>query len=128
MIATPSGMLADEVPAWREGKRKTWKGQCPEWKAVMQAIRSGMFGGGFDDVVDNVDDMEKSNDWFLVAPDFKGYLEQQKKVEELYQDQATWTKYSIFMAATSGKFNSDRTIQQYADEIWNVKPTRVPSN
>ncbi len=74
------GMLADEVPTWREGKRKTWKGQCSEWRDVMKAIRDGTFGGGFEDVVDNVDDMEKSNDWFLVAPDFKGYLEQQKKV------------------------------------------------
>lgn len=69
--------------------------------------------------------MTKGNDWFLLANDFASYMDAQAEVDNLYNDQEEWTRRSIKMTATSGFFSSDRTIRQYADEIWDVKPCKV---
>lgn len=52
-------------------------------------------------------------------------IQAQKKVDEAYLDQDRWAKMSIMSTAGSGVFSSDRTIKQYADEIWNIKPLKV---
>jgi glycogen phosphorylase len=52
----------------------------------------------------------------------------QERVDACYKDQAEWTRRSIMMTAGSGKFNSDRTIRQYADEIWGVQSMPVPAS
>ena len=59
--------------------------------------------------------------WLTVA-DFASYVEAQQKVNEAYKDQDNWTRMSILNTSSSGWFSSDRTIQQYADEIWKAKP------
>jgi starch phosphorylase len=51
----------------------------------------------------------------------------QDEVDAIYRDQDEWTRRSILYTAGSGFFSSDRTIRQYADEIWGVKPVPVPS-
>ena len=48
-------------------------------------------------------------------------------MDEVYRDQGRWTRMSIMSTAGSGKFSSDRTISQYADEIWRVQPCPVPA-
>ena len=83
---------------------------------------------GPQDLVDNVNDMTKSNDWFLLANDFADYLRAQKDADELYKDQDEWTRRSILYTAGSGFFSSDRCIDDYAREIWEVKPVPVPSS
>jgi starch phosphorylase len=65
-------------------------------------------------------------DYFLVGKDFQSYIECQDEVDEAYRNQEGWTESSILSTATSGKFNSDRTIDQYAKEIWDIKPCVVP--
>ena len=52
----------------------------------------------------------------------------QAEVDKLYLDQDEWTRRSILYTAGSGFFSSDRTIKQYADEIWDVKPMPLPSS
>ena len=59
-------------------------------------------------------------DTYFILKDFRSYAEAQKKVEEAYKDEAAWAKSAILNVACSGKFTSDRTIQQYVDEIWNL--------
>lgn len=61
--------------------------------------------------------------WMTIA-DFRSYIDAQKRVNEAYKDRANWNRMSILNTASSGWFSSDRTIQQYADEIWNVKPVK----
>jgi starch phosphorylase len=58
--------------------------------------------------------------WLTIA-DLRSYIDAQRKVNEAYKDQAAWNRMSILNSASSGWFSSDRTIQQYADEIWHVK-------
>ncbi|MFH1665824.1 MAG: glycogen/starch/alpha-glucan phosphorylase [Candidatus Omnitrophota bacterium] len=63
------------------------------------------------------------NDQYLIFPDFEDYVQTQQKVSELYKNREEWTKKSIFNTASSGKFSSDRTIAEYAGDIWGVEYT-----
>lgn len=64
-------------------------------------------------------------DEYLVLKDFAAYKETQLKIDKAYKDKEHWAKMAILNTAKSGKFSSDRTIKQYADEIWNLKPVHV---
>ena len=64
-------------------------------------------------------------DRYFVLKDFRSYAEAQKKVEEAYRDSQWWAKAAIMNVACSGKFTSDRTIQQYVDEIWKLEKIKV---
>ena len=59
-------------------------------------------------------------DTYFILKDFKPYAEAQKKVEAAYRDEASWAKSAMLNVACSGKFTSDRTIQEYVDEIWHL--------
>ncbi len=59
-------------------------------------------------------------DTYFILKDFKAYAEAQRKVEAAYKNEAGWAKSAILNVASSGKFTSDRTIQQYVDEIWHL--------
>ena len=64
-----------------------------------------------------------SDQWVTIA-DLRGYIDAQRQVGQAYVDQEHWDRMSILNTANSGWFSSDRTIQQYADEIWGLKPLR----
>ena len=59
-------------------------------------------------------------DTYFILKDFKSYAEAQKRVEAAYRDELGWAKKAILNTACSGKFTSDRTIQQYVDDIWHL--------
>jgi starch phosphorylase len=61
-------------------------------------------------------------DEYYVLQDFKSYKDAQAKINKAYMDKERWAVMAINNTASSGKFSSDRTIRQYADEVWNVKP------
>jgi glycogen phosphorylase len=65
-------------------------------------------------------------DHYMHLADLKSYLEADRRLTELYADRHEWTRKAILNVAGSGKFSSDRTIAQYAAEIWNAKPCPVP--
>ena len=64
-------------------------------------------------------------DTYFILKDFRSYAEAQRKVEEAYRDQDRWSKMALLQTASCGKFTSDRTIQQYVDEIWKLDVVRV---
>ena len=66
-----------------------------------------------------------NNDHYLVTADFQAYIEAQKVVDETYLDKEKWTKMSIMNALRTGKFSSDRTIEEYAKNIWNINKVKV---
>lgn len=121
------GVDANAVPKLRE-ERKDFKDYDPAFLKALKAISSGEFGDReyLQELVNNVSDMSKGNDWFLVANDFASYRVAQAEADACYRDADEWTKRSILMAASSGFFSSDRTIDQYAREIWGVKATPAP--
>jgi starch phosphorylase len=117
------GALADDVPRLRR-ERAAYRPD-PRFFAACDAIRSGTFGWPdfFAPIVDSI----TGGDYYLLGVDFAAYLEAQDRVDATYRDAEKWTRMSILSAAGSGKFSSDRTIREYAKDIWKVVPARRPS-
>jgi starch phosphorylase len=67
-------------------------------------------------------------DTYFVLKDFHSYVEAQKKIEEKYKDEEGWAKSVMLNVACAGKFSSDRTIEEYVDDIWKLKKVSVPDN
>ncbi len=67
-------------------------------------------------------------DVYFILKDFRSYADAQEKVEKAYRDKEGWAKMALLNTACSGKFSSDRTIREYADEIWDLKPITVTVN
>ena len=65
------------------------------------------------------------HDEYMVFADFQAYLDCQSRVDQIYRDPDAWTRMSILNTARTGYFSSDRTIREYADEIWRLQPVRV---
>ena len=65
-------------------------------------------------------------DEYFVLEDYADYARAHDDIDAAYRDQTKWAKMAIHNVAKSGKFSSDRTIQQYADEIWQLKPVQIP--
>ena len=64
-------------------------------------------------------------DTYFILADFRSYAEAQKRVMEAYKDEEGWAKSAILNVANSGKFSSDRTIQEYVDDIWHLDKVTV---
>ena len=64
-------------------------------------------------------------DQYFTLKDFRSYEAAQKRVEEAYKDETRWAKSAILNVASSGKFTSDRTIEEYAKEIWHLDKVKV---
>ena len=73
----------------------------------------------------NTESTDKADRYFILK-DFRSYAEAQKKIEEFYRDEDRWAKAAIMNVACSGKFTSDRTIQEYVDEIWHLDKVKLP--
>ena len=98
----------------------------PELKVVVDMIGNGYFSPQqpqlFRPLVDN---LLHHGDHYLLLADFTSYANCQERVSQAYCNQEEWVKKSILNVANMGKFSSDRTIQEYAHEIWGVSPVRV---
>ena len=66
-------------------------------------------------------------DTYFILKDFRSYADAQKRVEEAYRDQQRWSKMAMMNTACSGKFTSDRTIEEYVRDIWHLEKVEVPS-
>ena len=64
-------------------------------------------------------------DTYFILADFRSYVEAQRRVMEAYKDEKAWAKSAILNVAHSGKFSSDRTIQEYVDDIWHLDKVTV---
>lgn len=99
-----------------------------ELKEVIDRIRSGYFSHGDTKLFKPLVDSLLYDDQYLLFADYQAYIECQKQVALTYQDQTKWTLMSILNSARMGKFSSDRTIKEYCDQIWNVKPIKIKLN
>ena len=118
------GARAEAVPELRED-RVDFKPDG-RFQHVIELIQSGTFGWEdyFKPLIDSVTGVK---DQYLVANDFPEYIEMQDAIDQVYRDHDQWTRMSIMSVAGSGKFSSDRTIEEYARDIWGIEPLPVPS-
>ncbi|KAK4771969.1 hypothetical protein SAY86_013744 [Trapa natans] len=123
------GARADEIAGLRKERAEGKFVADPRFEEVKAFVRSGVFGPyNYDEMMGSLEGNEGYGraDYFLVGKDFPSYLECQDKVDEAYKDQRRWTKMSILNTAGSYKFSSDRTIHEYARDIWGINPAPLP--
>ncbi|KAG7892973.1 hypothetical protein KL936_001147 [Ogataea polymorpha] len=90
---------------------------------VFDFIESGTFGS-YEEYRTLVENIKIHGDYYLVSDDFESYLEAQRTIDKEYKDQDNWTRKSIISVANMGFFSSDRCIEEYADNIWNIEPIK----
>ena len=105
----------------------------PEIRQVLMQLINGTFSSDtemFRDIYNSL--LDKRNmprpDQYFILGDFRSYAEAQKRVEDAYKDEKRWAKMALLNTACSGKFTSDRTIQEYVDDIWHLDKVVVKEN
>ncbi len=121
------GLKTEEV----EKLRPTYNSRAiyesnPEIKRALDMIRRNVFSlmapGVFEPILKNLLDY---NDYYMLLKDLPAFIKAQDRVEALYRDEKAWNKASLMNVASAGKFSSDRTIREYAHDIWHLDPFRV---
>ncbi len=121
------GMLSDEVIKLKtQGYNPLqYLKQSTELQKVIEVISSNYFSasepGAFKGIVDNL----LHQDYYCLFADFESYVRKQDEVSAAYADKKLWNKMALMNVARMGKFSSDRSIREYAQNIWNVKPIDV---
>ncbi|MBT3010854.1 MAG: glycogen/starch/alpha-glucan phosphorylase [Candidatus Thiodiazotropha sp. (ex Lucina aurantia)] len=123
------GLTSEEVEAMRHHYMPNRIiDQDSDFKRVMQLLESGYFNqfepGIFDPVIESI---RNPYDPWMTAADFRSYIDAQEKAAKAYLDQRQWIRMSIVNSAKSGRFSTDRTIQEYNRDIWRLNQTSIPS-
>jgi glycogen phosphorylase len=118
------GLTAEEVAARRPGYQPRRELDAnPELKKTLDLIESGFFSPGRpDDAKPVVGRLLSDGEPFLVLADFAAYARAQDQVDALYTSEDEWSHKAIVNCLNMGYFSSDRSIREYADRIWAVKP------
>ena len=128
------GLSADEVINYENNggyDPMQYFNNDPDIRNVLMQLINGTYSQGdfnlFRDIYDsllNTNSSDRADTYFILA-DFKSYAKAQEEVEKAYRDEARWAKMALLNTACSGKFSSDRTIQQYVDEIWHLDKVTI---
>jgi starch phosphorylase len=116
------GLTADEVEeARRAGHNpRALIGANPELIQAVEAVSTGLFSQGernrYRDLVDNL----LTSDWFMVTADYAAYVTAQRQIDAIWADPAAWNRKAIRNTANVAWFSADRTIREYARDIWGV--------
>jgi starch phosphorylase len=115
------GMTAQEVDALRRsGAHREPDAWSARLQGTLELIRAGTFSPAEPRRFDALLDALELDDHFMVTADFDAYWSAQRRVDDLWRSPAAWWRASILNTARVGWFSSDRTIREYAEEIWNI--------
>ncbi|NKI75691.1 glycogen phosphorylase [Dickeya sp. CFBP 2040] len=122
------GNTAEQVEELRRNgyNPREFYNQDEELHRVLTQIATGVFSP--DDphrYADLFDSLVNFGDHYQLLADYRSYVDSHDKVDEVYRDEDEWTRRTLQNIANMGYFSSDRTIQEYADDIWHIKPTRL---
>lgn len=115
------GNLAEDVEELRENHQAGTTEVPESLTRVFEEIQKGTFGP-YDEYKSLVESITYHGDYYLVSDDFESYLEAQATIDSEFKDRENWIRKSIICVANMGFFSSDRCIQEYAENIWNVEP------
>ncbi len=119
------GMTVEEIESFRQTYRAMdYVNGDERIRKVLNTFIDGTWNGDRDDFRTIYDELLMKNDEYFVLADFDSYVQAQEQISARYQDRYAWARSCLVNIAKSGYFSSDRTICQYADEIWNVKPLK----
>jgi starch phosphorylase len=121
------GLTADKVVQLKQqGYRpKDYYDSNPELKEVIDLIASGYFSQGDRDLFKPLLDKLLYSDPFMLMADYQSYIDCQDRVDRAYHDPENWCRMAILNVARTGKFSSDRSIEEYCQEIWKVQPVPI---
>jgi glycogen phosphorylase len=121
------GLTAQQVASQRPSYNPRWHYENePLARAAIDLISSDHFSRHESGVFTPLLDMLlKNGDYYMHLADLQAYLDSDQQLTALYADQGAWNHKAILNVASSGKFSSDRTIAEYAADIWNVEPCPV---
>ncbi|MEH2921889.1 glycogen phosphorylase [Samsonia erythrinae] len=122
------GNTAEQVDALRKNgyNPRQYYDQDEELRRVLTQITTGAFSP--DDsqrYSDLFDSLVNFGDYYQLLADYRSYVDTQDRVDELYLNKDEWARCAIQNIANMGYFSSDRTIGEYAEDIWNIKPIRL---
>jgi starch phosphorylase len=119
------GMNVDEVEATKGNYNpRQYYEQNETLRQCIDQIAGGYFSPEDPGLFQGLANELLNHDRFMLLKDYQAYIDCQEKVNKLYANQDQWIKKALLNIAASGKFSSDRTIAQYATEIWGVQPTK----
>ncbi len=118
------GLRTDEVLQLKASgyNPKHYYESSPDLKEAVELIRSGHFSGGDTRLFAPLVDSLLEHDDYLLFADYQPYVDCQDEVGKAFVDHQAWTRMSIMNVARMGKFSSDRSIREYCEKIWKVKP------
>jgi glycogen phosphorylase len=119
------GLTAEQVSEWRGGNYNPGEfyNNNQELRQVLDMIGSGYFSPENPTLFDPIHQaLLDGGDYYMLLADYASYVEAQERVSRTYQDQGEWTRMSILNTARMGKFSSDRSVREYAENIWQVRP------
>ncbi|CAI5483794.1 unnamed protein product [Closterium sp. Yama58-4] len=119
------GALAHETHSLRHSLRFRQPIHDDRLVQVVRTIEAGVFGPA-DDFRPLLESLGGGNDYFLLSHDWPSYLDAQHSVDTLFLNPTEWCRRSIIAASMMGRFSSDRTIAEYARDIWHLQPVIVP--
>ena len=121
------GLLADEVAKLKNNgyNPRDYYENNKDLKRVIDMISSNYFNENEPGIFDPLIEELMNHDYYCLFADYQSYIDKQKEVSRLFRDTEEWTKKSILNVARIGKFSSDRSIQEYSQKVWNIKPIKV---
>ncbi len=121
------GMTAEEVQQRKQEGYRAWEHYQGdhELKGVIDLIGGGLFSHGDEQLFRPLTDHLINHDPFMVLADYRAYVDCQDRVTQAWADPGHWDRMSILNVARMGKFSSDRSIRDYAEKIWKIKPVKL---
>ena len=122
------GNTTEQVEALRNNgyNPRKYYDEDPELHQALTQIATGTFSPEEPQRYTNLfDSLVNLGDHYQLLADYRSYVDTQDQVDALYLHPDEWTRKTILNIANMGYFSSDRTIQEYADEIWDIKPIRL---
>jgi starch phosphorylase len=121
------GLTAEEVINFKQNgySPRVYYNENEALRDVLDRIAAGEYSHGDRELFRPIVDSLLEHDEYLLLADYASYIDCHDRAADAYRDAQSWTRMSILNTARSGFFSSDRTMRQYCDEIWQVKPVKV---
>lgn len=120
------GHTAEEVDElWKKGYASSYYyNRSDILKRTVDSLQNGFNGRSFSDIANYLLYSNRVSDPFMCLADFDFYADAHRKIREAYEDRERWNRMALVNIAKAGYFSSDRSIKEYADNIWHIKPNR----
>ncbi|MBQ9328684.1 MAG: glycogen/starch/alpha-glucan phosphorylase [Solobacterium sp.] len=120
------GLTVEEIGHFRQMYRAIdYVNNDERIRNVLNTFINGYWNGNSDDFRPIYEELMMKNDEFLVLADFDSYVRAQEEISRRYEDRSAWARSCLINIAKSSYFSSDRTIRQYGEEIWDIKPINL---